>query len=212
MNDDRVNADDQLTTAVKKSLAEFEMTIPEDQIISRGHSARARRRVRRFAGAALATGALATGLAAAAVAAPVTRPHSAGQAGFALTAWTVKNQANGTVTVTIRELRDRAGLERKLRAEGIPISIVFDGEASPPCAVYIMHVHGGTMVNPGARVIQYGSGKESGSPEVLTIQPSFIPAHAGIQVFLASPASYARYPAWAIGTALVHASPQCTGS
>ena len=41
MNDDRLSADDRLITTVRESLAEFEMTTPEDQIISRGHAARA---------------------------------------------------------------------------------------------------------------------------------------------------------------------------
>jgi hypothetical protein len=191
------------------------MTIPEDQIISRGHAARARRRVRRLAAGALATGALA----AAAIAATVTAPH-AGQTDIALTAWTVRNQSNGTIEVTIRELRDRAGLQRKLRAEGVRINIRFFGEPDPPCDVYLISVkvpdhprEKATILDPGAGIIQYGPpGQKS---VVMIIRPSAIPAHAGIKVFVAPPASYANAngsTTWAIGTALVHASPQCTGS
>jgi hypothetical protein len=196
--------------------ADFRMTTPEDQIIGRGRATRARRQVRRFAAGALATGALAT----AAVVAAATAPHSAGQSDVTLAAWTVKSEGNGTIKVTIRELRDRAGLQRKLRAEGVPINLRYFGEPNPPCRVYLIRfrvpghpgkTYAGGGVDPGARIIQYGNSGPK-SPVVFIIRPSAIPAHAGIAVWVASPALYARYSDWAIATALVHASPRCTGT
>lgn len=207
--------DDRLISTVKESLAAFEMTTPEEQIISRGRAERARRRVGRGAVGVLAAG----GLAAAAVAATVTAPHSAGQTSIALTAWTVRHQPNGTIKVTIRELRDRAGLQRKLRADGVRINVRFWGEDSPPCRYYLIRMpvpghpgktHRADAVDPGAGIIQYRNlGAKSGV--VFTIRPASIPAHAGITVWIARPAAYAHHTEWVIGTALVYASARCTG-
>jgi len=41
-----------------------------------------------------------------------------------LAAWTVVRQADGTVSITIRKFRDPAGLQRKLRADGVPASVL----------------------------------------------------------------------------------------
>ena len=43
-----------------------------------------------------------------------------------LAAWTVVKQADGKVSVTIRQFRDPAGLQRKLRADGVPASVIFN--------------------------------------------------------------------------------------
>lgn len=51
-------------------------------------------------------------------------------------AWTVASQPNGSIQVTVSELRDPAGLQSKLRADGIPASVTFSGEANPACHGY----------------------------------------------------------------------------
>jgi hypothetical protein len=53
-----------------------------------------------------------------------------------LTAWTVSRQANGEITVTIRELKDPAGLQRELRADGVPASVRFSGHQNGACRAY----------------------------------------------------------------------------
>ena len=53
-----------------------------------------------------------------------------------LAAWTVTNQADGGIRVTIRELRDPAGLQRTLRADGVPASVTFLGHPNPACHRY----------------------------------------------------------------------------
>jgi hypothetical protein len=59
-------------------------------------------------------------------------PSAACQALQAMPApWTVAKQANGTIALTVRELSDAAGLQRTLRADGIPASVTF---ASHPSA------------------------------------------------------------------------------
>jgi hypothetical protein len=55
-----------------------------------------------------------------------------------LAAWTVAKQSDGTILVTIRELFDPAGLQRKLRADGVRASVTFPGHhpssrGAPPC-------------------------------------------------------------------------------
>lgn len=50
-----------------------------------------------------------------------------------LTAWTVTKQADGTISVTIRELSDAAGLEHSLRADGVPATVTFDNQPNPSC-------------------------------------------------------------------------------
>jgi DNA-directed RNA polymerase specialized sigma24 family protein len=44
--------------------------------------------------------------------------------------------ADGLVDVTIRELRDPAGLQSKLRADGVPASVTFSGQPNPSCRPY----------------------------------------------------------------------------
>ena len=51
-------------------------------------------------------------------------------------AWTVATQADGNIRVAIRELRDPAGLQRTLRADGVPVSVTFTGQPNPACQPY----------------------------------------------------------------------------
>jgi hypothetical protein len=79
------------------------------------------RRIRRLPGRPrllLAAGAI-TAAAAAAIAIVQAGPgRNTGQ--FVTAAWVVKHNANGTVKVTLKQARDAAGLQRALRADGIP--------------------------------------------------------------------------------------------
>jgi hypothetical protein len=113
----------------------------------------------------------------------------------------VVKHADGTVYVTIRELRDPAGLQRTLRADGIPASVTFSRHTNPACRPY--RYRGGLVVdgiNP--------------APNVLVFRPSDLPAGAGWQIV-----SYANRPRHlgpfhiVVASPLtVQASPQCTGS
>ena len=44
-----------------------------------------------------------------------------------LAAWTVAKQSNGDIRVTINQLRDPAGLQATLRADGLPVNVSFAG-------------------------------------------------------------------------------------
>jgi len=118
--------DDELITALRESFAGVRATTPVEQIVSRSRAVRARRRIPRVAGAAGAAGA--------AVAAIALLPAS--QPAVHLAAWTVVKRGDGTVYVTINELRDPAGLQRTLRADGVPASVTFFGQENGSCQRY----------------------------------------------------------------------------
>ena len=135
--------DDELITALREQRGTVTMTTPVEQIISRGRAVRARRRV---PGVAAAVGAAAAVAFAAGVALPASHPavghpsasHPAASGpGVQLTAWTVTRQADGTIKVTFREATDPAGLQRTLRADGVPVSVTFTGQQNPACQPYL---------------------------------------------------------------------------
>ena len=207
--------DDTLMTAVREPFTAVHMDTPVEQIVRRGHAVRVRRRILGLAGAA----AVAAGATVAVTALlPVGHP-----AGAQLAAWTVTGQANGTIDVTIRELRDAARLQSTLRADGVPASVTFGSEPNPSCREY-----------PGQwDLSKSGIQASSGPPYILAIHPSALPRGAGVQIggkfdfaysipghpamtYISprlptkSPVSrVVRVPV--IGTGLVQASPQCTG-
>jgi hypothetical protein len=182
--------DEDLITAMRESFTGVHSTTPLEQIVSRSHAGRARRRIPVLA-AGLAV------VAGAAVAVTVLLP-AGHQPRVQLAAWTVVKQADGTVTVTLRELRDPAGLQRRLRADGVPASVTFSGQLPRSCHRYPV----GT-----ARMDGVFTARLEGSFPVMVIHPSALPHGAGVAI---NPPAQAPITKVAIG--LVHASPQCTGS
>ena len=120
--------DGELITAVREPFTAVHSATPVEQIVSRGRAVRARRRIPGVA-AALA---VAAGTALAVTALLPSGHQRAAQ----LAAWTVARQADGNIRVTIHELRDPAGLQRTLRADGVPVSVTFTGQANPACQPY----------------------------------------------------------------------------
>jgi hypothetical protein len=162
--------DDELITMVQEQRTKVPMTTPVEEIVSRGRSVRARRRIPGLAGAlAVAAGA------AVAVAALVPSGHQAPRPATArLAAWTVTRQADGDVQVTIRELRDRTGLQAALHADGVPSYIAFAGPAPAYC-----------QVAPASQaqlqaIYQFHPGSKDA---VLVIDPSNIPSGDGLFIF-----------------------------
>lgn len=207
--------DDDLMTAVREQRDRVPMSTPVEDIISRGRAIRARRRVPAVAGAvAVAAGA------AVAVTTLMPGSHQAGhQSAATLTAWTVTRQPDGKIVVTIRELRDPAGLQRTLRADGVPASVSFS-QSGPPapaaCQPYNISRAGLGKV--------YDIRAHARRP-VLVISPSALPAGAGVSIFdhvgWAPPGPKPRHTVGSgsgqpgplkLAVGLVHASPQCTGS
>lgn len=199
--------DDELITAVKESVTGVHMTIPAEQIVSRSHAIRARRRIPSLAAAlAVAAAAVVAGLALLPGHPGSHRPSAQ------LAAWTVVKQANGTIRVTIRNLRDPAGLQSKLRADGVPASVTFAGQANPACRPY---PHGSRIQDLLAEVAQpVAQPHPARGGTILVIHPPALPRGAGLQLearFVPNPHHGAGELIQVEG-ALVHSSKQCTGS
>jgi len=187
--------DSELITAVKESVTGVHMHVSTEQIVSRSRTIRARRRIPGVAGAL----AVAAGVAVAVAALLPASHQPSGQPTAQLAAWTVVRQADGTVSVTIRELRNPAGLQRRLRADGVPASVTFFGQPAPrSCQGYPADT---ALINKVFTV------PHAGRFPVMIIHPSALPGDAGVQI---NPPVQQHNIRVAIG--LVHASPQCTGS
>jgi hypothetical protein len=216
--------DDELITAVRDSFTGVRSATPAERIISRSRAVRARRRVPCVA-AAIGTAAAAA--AAVTVALSPTPPaaghpaasHPASGPAAKLAAWTVARQADGSIRVTIRELRDAAGLQRVLRADGVPASVTFPGPENPACRNLPMP-H--PRWRPGLTHAQLSGGPvyPGPPPYALVIRPAALPPGAGVTLFYPTAAQirtfhhYHQYPGSPLtpSVGLVHASPQCTGS
>ncbi len=187
--------DSELITAVRESVADVHTATPVDQILSRGRTVRARRRISALA-------AVLTAAAAAAVAVtvlPASHP-AANQPGVRLAAWTVVKQPGGDVTVTIRELYDPGGLQRELRADGVPAAVTFYGS----------HPHLSCRPYPADRALM---GKifpsDARDPyAAVVIRPSALPT--GAAVYIDDTSNPDGYLGLTIG--LAYTSKRCTGS
>lgn len=138
--DDMSDAD--VLTAARDSLYKTRIADPPDveSIMASGTARRRRRLIPSVTG----TLAVAAG-AALALTALAPASHQAGhdvgrqaghQSAIQLTAWTVTKLADGNISITIRELRDPAGLQKTLRADGVPASVTFAGQPNKACVAY----------------------------------------------------------------------------
>lgn len=191
--------DDEVVTAVREQLGKVHSDTPLEQIISRGRVVRTRRRVPGLAGALAVAAAAALAVTALAVPGHQQRHPAAAQ----LAAWTVVKLPDGDIRVSIVKLQHPAALQRKLRAEGVPASILTSppGPCRPyPASSALLH-----KVFPGS----YRPGPPP-PPDVIVIHPSALPGGTGVQLA----GSFDRSPPEDAVAApiLVYASPQCTGS
>jgi hypothetical protein len=169
--------DNELSTAVRESVADIYSATPVAQIVSRGRAVRARRRIPVVAGAltvaagtALAVTTLLpggqAGLSSGRVALPADHPAS-----VTLAAWTVAKRANGDIDVTINQLKDPAGLQATLRADGLPVSVSFSGPVvSASCQPFEASM---------STLRAVGQFRSDG----LTIDPSALPSGTGLAIF-----------------------------
>jgi hypothetical protein len=203
MTDDDVLAAvrDCLTTA-RDSLAGEQMTRPARDII-----AWARRRRLRHGLAAAATTAVIG-----AVAAPALLPGNSGNgtSPATLAAWTVTAEPGGKLTVTIRELRDPAGLQRQLRADGVPATVRFTGQTPRPCLYYPLSPRQGFQLQ--AKIFPPTS--NTSGHTAFTINTTGIPAHIGLWITVSPPRAQAaqdglRSTDFAATWTLVYASGHC---
>jgi hypothetical protein len=213
--------DDELTTMVCESFTGVHTTTPVEQIASRGRAVRARRRIPALAGA-LAVAALGT-------ASLLPGTHQASpQPATQLAAWTVTRQADGSIRVTIRELRNPAGLQSKLRADGVPASVTLIGQQNPSCRRY--PASPGLLrrvISPSFEVLPAPhQGPPASMPGdalslvvVMLIHPSALPGGIGVQLAttftmqppVVSNGGVANVAHGDVEHGLVYASAQCTG-
>ena len=192
--------DHELITTVRDSFADVHSATPVGRVVSRSRTVRARRRTPAVAaGAAAAAAAIAL-----AVSAALPASHPDGHPAAAqLAAWTVARQADGSIHVTIRELRDPAGLQRTLRADGVPANVTFGGQPNPVCQGYPFD---GTR-SQRVQLLNSVVTAPAAGQDVMVIHPAALPSGAGLEisaVFLDG--------GFNATAGLVQASPQCTGS
>ena len=188
--------DNELITAVRESVADVHTTTPVEQILSRGRAVRARRRIRSLA-AALAAAA-GGGSCRDRAAGQIIRPPPARRPADGLDG---SQAARGDVAVTIRELYYPAGLQRKLRADGVPASVTFDAARNYPswCRAY---------PRPGLATQGLPAGSGGAPLAAVVIRPSALPTGTGVYLNDSSnPYGYIG-----LETGLVYASKRCTGS
>ena len=196
--------DHELITALREQRGKVPMDTPVEQIIRRGRAVRARRRVPQVA-AALGTAAAA----AFAVSLALPASHPASEPHAQLAAWTVARQPDGSIKVTIRELRDPAGLQQRLRADGVPASVTFSSQQNPACQGY----PGGGSQSQRRQLLGSVVTAPATARDVMVIHPAALPSSAGLQIY----ALFQHYPGQrgsfeGFSVRLAQASPQCTGS
>jgi hypothetical protein len=212
--------DDELMTLVRAQRDQVPMTVPLEDIVRRGRAVRTRRLVPGAAGVlAVATG---VGLA---VSALLPAGHQAShQPPASPAAWTVTRLSGGDISVTFNQFGNLAGLQSRLRADGVPASVTPIGRPNPACRAY-----------PGGRL---GTGPDAASPLLkkvypqpyghfpalilssptgtipvaLKIDPAALPGDAAVQLVVGPTYSAPTPHALPFLTPrVVYASPQCSG-
>jgi hypothetical protein len=156
--------------------------------------------------------------------------HPGSGPGARLAAYAVSQRADGSIQVSFfGEMRDPAGLQRTLRADGVPASVTFIGQQNPACQVIPGTVLDGKPQAPAAlgRVVTWTGGGSKTTPAktppplIMTIRPSALPSGDGLQIAVmqgipAGPSGPWPYPKGSGHPTdeenLLKASPQCTGS
>jgi len=139
--------------------------------------------------------------------------------GTTLAAWSVVKEKHGLLRLTIRELRDPAGLQQMLRAAGVPANVLFLNHHFTPTTSTRDLPKG--CLNP--RMSDKANAELQGrimpmkplpiGDVAVNIRPSAIPHGIGLYVkaWAASPGTQSG-PYLDLQIDLVQATPQCTGS
>ena len=117
--------DDQVLITARDALSDVRLRTPLNETMLRGRALRTRRRR-----AIVGTAALACASALAVTASALAHAGGSGTE-TRLVAWTVTAGPRDSVTVTVRQTYDATGLQRTLRADGIPVRVVFSGDGIP---------------------------------------------------------------------------------
>jgi hypothetical protein len=172
-DDDVLTAVHDCLTTARDRVAGEQMVRPAEAIINR---ARRRRRRQGLNAAAVIVVAAAFAL--------LPGSGNRGTTQAKLAAWTVIARPGGQVSVTIRELRDPVGLQRRLRADGVPATVRFTTQLPRPCQHYRL---------PPSRVFWllsriFARSTNTSGQTAFTINPSAIPASIGLWINVSPPA------------------------
>ena len=165
------------------------------------------------------------GVAAAAVAAAVALAlaagspagHGGGQGGVTLAAWSVVREPHGLLKVTIRQLRNPAGLERTLRADGVPANVRFvhrffqpTNSNDVPKGCLPPHLSSQAIAKVDEKLVPNVNVPEA---DAAILRPSALPHGTGLYLKAWAPKP-GTHPAATLSMEinLVQATPHCTGS
>jgi hypothetical protein len=211
--------DDDLLTLVRESFTGLRTATSVEQVVRRGHAVRARRRIPVLAGALAVVAGVALAVTTLLPSAyrPAPRPSTLPAQ---LAAWTVTRQADGTIRVTIRELRDPAELQRQIRADGVPASVTLVGQENPACRPYpaspalrkrVLSITFDVIALPHQGPPPSNSPPQPNLVLVFHIHPAALPARTGVQIATSYTPVRPGLARSSLRSGLVHASPQCTG-
>jgi hypothetical protein len=173
--------DTNFLTTMRDSFSEVHASTALELIVQQGRSKRSRRRTRALAMIAAATAVVA------AATILVVRPATGPAPGTAqLAAWTVTEQPDGIIDITVRQLDDPAGLQRELHADGIPGYVRF-GEYKSGTAISSAGVCPPWQEGSAQNVIQlfrriFPRQLDSRQNVYLEINPAALPRGAGVGI------------------------------
>lgn len=197
---------DSFEADLRQALARGAAEVPGEaveRLQHRHYRPRARGRVR-MAGAGLAGAAAAATALGIAVSQPGGHPGSdpaSHPARARLAAWTVTRRADGTVHVALRQMRNPAGLQRRLRADGVPASVNIGG--NPACQAYSLPATPAQRRKPPVVTFHQGPSR----PTIILIHPSALPSGAGLEI-----SADRGHELGIVVMHLVRTSQRCTGS
>lgn len=143
-----------------------------------------------------------------------TASHAASGPGIQLAAWTVTRQTDGNIKITFRKATDVPGLQRTLRADGVPASVILAGQQNSACQPFSgsqAFWPFGKLSGPfGGKGLIHNPKEAFSTPYALVIDPSRVPSGAGVQIVVSGTPGAADN--FELNARLVTASPQCTGS
>jgi hypothetical protein len=145
-------------------------------------------------------------------------PAAPGQGKVTLAAWSVVKERHGLLKVTIRQLRDPAGLERTLRADGVPANVRFvhrffqaSSSVHLPKGCLAPRMSSQAIAKVDEKLIP--SNVPVPSSDAVIFRPSALPRGIGLYMKAWAPKP-GTHPAASLSMEmdLVQATPRCTGT
>jgi hypothetical protein len=120
------------------------------------------------------------------------------------------------VTVLIRQLNDPAGLQRALRADGVPATVAFEGGVMPdtpplPRECHNLPLSAQANTNLQAKIVSWPGASNAYTNVALVVHTAEIPPGIGLNLTVQTTGT-GPDAGWGWSLGLVRASPECTGS